>query len=323
MKPLEPLEFQSPIATITFSNGRTIDLRFNEVWQRRLMGFSQTVAQNIQSGSDEAVLLSLATEEPSLGAEVRTASDRSILSLLMPDLFRDFSPAIADLQKQLAMIETPRQWPTDDLQAYNAMMSREIPQALNTDSNVTFAGLTLTGLTPKSFLYSGVGGLLASTAAPTNGQLLIGSTGAVPVLAGLTGTAHQVIVTVGAGSITLTTPQNIDTTSSPTFAGITLNGLTTVSPGVGVEGIVVTEAENQWAIRIIGVATVGKSFGFQVSAGTNAADRPLSVRNAANSDLFVVDGAGSIFTLGTQGESFGPSAIATLTVTNGLITAHT
>jgi trimeric autotransporter adhesin len=58
---------------------------------------------------------------------------------------------------------------------------------------------------------------------PTNGQLLIGN-GAGYALATLTGTANQVSVANGAGSVTLSLPQNIATTSTPTFGGMTLNG---------------------------------------------------------------------------------------------------
>lgn len=100
------------------------------------------------------------------------------------------------------------------------------PQDLHTGASPTFADLTLSGLTARSFLYSGAGGALDTTVAPTNGQLLIGSTGAIPVAATLTGTANQITVTNGAGSITLSLPQNIAVGSSPTFAGLTLSGLT-------------------------------------------------------------------------------------------------
>lgn len=86
-------------------------------------------------------------------------------------------------------------------------------------------GVTLSGLTADAFVYSGTGGLLTSTAA-TNGQILIGSTGAAPVKATLNGTTNQINVTNGAGSITLSTPQNIDSTATPTFFGVTLNGST-------------------------------------------------------------------------------------------------
>jgi len=67
-------------------------------------------------------------------------------------------------------------------------------------------------------------GSIVEAAALTNGQLLIGSTGAAPVAAAISGTTNQVIVTNGAGSITLSLPQNIHTAATPTFAGLTLSG---------------------------------------------------------------------------------------------------
>jgi hypothetical protein len=100
------------------------------------------------------------------------------------------------------------------------------PQDLAAASSPSFTGLTVSGLTAKSFIFTGVGGLLSATAAPTNGQLLIGSTGNVPVAAAITGTANQVIVTNGAGTITLSGPQSLGTASSPSFTGLTVSGLT-------------------------------------------------------------------------------------------------
>jgi hypothetical protein len=67
--------------------------------------------------------------------------------------------------------------------------------------------------------YGGAPGLLAITGTPTNGQVPIGRTsdGAL-VLATLTGTANQIIVTNGAAAITLSAPQDLAAASSPTFA---------------------------------------------------------------------------------------------------------
>ena len=66
----------------------------------------------------------------------------------------------------------------------------------------------------------------------TDGQLLIGNTtGNTLTKSTLTGTANQVIVTNGGGSITLSTPQSIATTSSPTFAGLTLTAALSVANG--------------------------------------------------------------------------------------------
>ena len=73
----------------------------------------------------------------------------------------------------------------------------------------------LTSLTLASALPIGSGGT-GVTAAATNGQLLIGN-GSGFTLAGVTGTANQIVVTNGSGSITLSTPQAINTASSVQF----------------------------------------------------------------------------------------------------------
>jgi len=104
---------------------------------------------------------------------------------------------------------------------------------------ITFSGLTNTGP-----VYTTSGGVLASEnhlnvtrggtgvdgSTATNGSLLIGN-GTGYSLAALTGTANQINVTNGSGTITLTTPQDIATTSSPTFTALTLTGSTDVTTG--------------------------------------------------------------------------------------------
>ena len=80
----------------------------------------------------------------------------------------------------------------------------------------SFATLALaTPLAPTS------GGTGVSSASPPAGNVLIGNTATSSyVLAAITGTTDQVIVTPGAGIITLSTPQDLATTSSVTFAGL-------------------------------------------------------------------------------------------------------
>jgi len=80
----------------------------------------------------------------------------------------------------------------------------------------------LTGLTTDSLIYAASGGTLTSLGVAANGQIPIGSTGATPVLAEITGTTNQIVSTPGAGTITLSTPQDIHTGASPTFAGLTV-----------------------------------------------------------------------------------------------------
>ena len=71
-----------------------------------------------------------------------------------------------------------------------------------------------------------------------NGQLIIGRDGFPPTASTLTGTVDQVNVTNASGSITLSTPQDLATTSSPTFENVTTtnlyestNGYTLIGPG--------------------------------------------------------------------------------------------
>jgi len=118
---------------------------------------------------------------------------------------------------------------------------QELANILDTDKSPTFASFTLTdltatklvatdankklesiNLTDHSLLIGSDTSAIASLGVATNGQLPIGSTGADPVLATLTGTANQIVVTNTAGSITLSTPQDIHTGASPTFRKITL-----------------------------------------------------------------------------------------------------
>lgn len=89
----------------------------------------------------------------------------------------------------------------------------------------------------------------------TNGQILIGSTGAAPVAATLTGTTNQVNVATGAGSITFSLPQSIATTSSPTFASETLTA-TTNQLVLGTTNTVTISAAAPAASRVITIPDV-------------------------------------------------------------------
>ena len=133
-----------------------------------------------------------------------------------------------------------------------------LPQSIATASSPTFTGLTLSGLNTANGIVrtDGSGVLSTATDLPTattigtkyvyradgtdvavadggtnqssytDGQLLIGNTtGNTLAKASLTGTTDQVVVTNGAGSITLSLPQSIATTSSPQFLSFTIPGL--------------------------------------------------------------------------------------------------
>src|SRR5579859_927142 len=95
---------------------------------------------------------------------------------------------------------------------------------LSLPTSVAISSLTLSGLTGNSFLYSGTSGLLTTTtAAPTNGQLLIGSTGVAPVAGNITTSGAGISVTNGAGTITLA---NTGVTSIVAGTAISISGST-------------------------------------------------------------------------------------------------
>jgi hypothetical protein len=101
----------------------------------------------------------------------------------------------------------------------------------NNGTNVVDAVTHLTSLTLATALPVASGG--TGQTSYTDGQLLIGnSTGNTLAKAGLTGTANQIIVTNGNGSITLSTPQAINTASNVQFASF---GVGTAASGVSGE----------------------------------------------------------------------------------------
>lgn len=122
--------------------------------------------------------------------------------------------------------------------AVTAATSSTVGQILRTTGANTFAwGAVnladtdaITGTLP-----AGNGGTSVTTT-PTNGQLLIGN-GTGYTLATLTGTANQIVVTGGAGSITLSTPQAIGTASTPQFVRL---GLGT---GAGATAVITTAGQ--------------------------------------------------------------------------------
>jgi len=177
-------------------------------------------------GGDENILPATFSYIPGSGTAfgiVYLAADGSVTSTLAPTNGQiligktGFAPVLGNLSGTVNRITITNGAGTITLST---------PQDIHTAASPTFSDISLSALTAKSFLYADIGGLISATGAATNGQILIGSTGLNPVAATLTGTASQVVVTNGAGSITLSLPQNIAVGSSPTFAGLTLSGLT-------------------------------------------------------------------------------------------------
>jgi hypothetical protein len=84
-------------------------------------------------------------------------------------------------------------------------------------------GVTSGTMTANAAVYATGAGSIASTAALTNGQILIGSTGVAPVAATIATSGSGISVTNGAGTITLA---NTGVTSAVAGTGISVSGAT-------------------------------------------------------------------------------------------------
>ena len=99
----------------------------------------------------------------------------------------------------------------------------------STGADPAFGALGVnSGLTAHSLLLGQNTSAITALGAATNGQIPIGSTGADPVLAAPLGTASQITVTVGAGSLTFSLPSAITAPGSLTTT-TTLTATTTFS----------------------------------------------------------------------------------------------
>lgn len=171
------------------------------------------------------------------------------------------------------------------------------PTAMLIEIAQVATSVVITGLTPNSFLYSGTAGALTTTAAPTNGQLLIGSTGVAPVLGSLTGSA-SVTVTNGAGTITLAVSEPFYTTNSRAIISGTGNTFTAVSSTSG--GGIFGGSTNTCSIAAStgGVIVGGKTMNITIA---NSGSAGTAVGGTARTVTLNADGAVSIAAAGTVG----------------------
>lgn len=115
--------------------------------------------------------------------------------------------------------------------------------------------LTVSGLTPNAFIYSGFGGLISSTATAGDGQILIGSTGGAPVLSSISA-GNGMVVTNGSGTIAVSVLEPFYTSNSRAIISGTGNTLTGVSSTSG-GGIFGGNAINPTISAASGSVTVG------------------------------------------------------------------
>lgn len=151
------------------------------------------------------------------------------------------------------------------------------PEAATTVAN---GGTGLTSITNHGIMIGqGANNIKATTL--NNGELLIGSTNNDPVASTLTGTANQIVVTNGNGSITLSTPQSIGTSSSPTFNNITFTGNATTNGNSLVKG----DATTNGSSLVKGDATTN---GDQLVKGNLTTNNDLLVKGSATINVDVL-----------------------------------
>jgi hypothetical protein len=160
--------------------------------------------------------------------------------------------------------------------------------------------LTVDTLTPNSALYVTTGGEIVSTAALTDGQILIGSTGNPPVPGTIIG-GTGVTVTNAPGSITI----DIDDTEVVTSFSTGTTGLTPVGPDSGdivLGGTLVTANGGTGlttigaANTILGVDIAGTALEYKaVTAGTGISVVPtagvLTINNTGVTSVALSDGS--------------------------------
>lgn len=155
--------------------------------------------------------------------------------------------------------------------------------------------LTVSTLTPNAALYVGAAGLLSSTAALTDGQILVGSTGNAPVAATLTA-GTGVTITNAAGSITIDADNNGTVTSIDVSGGTT--GLTTTGGPVTTSGTITLTGTLAPSNGGTGLTALGTS---NQVLGVNAAGDTAEYKTiAAGTGMSVVHGA-NVVTLNNTG----------------------
>ncbi len=181
------------------------------------------------------------------------------------------------------------QTPSIDISSAGVITGASISGGSNTFSNIANSSLTNSSITFQTST-----GLSGGATVSLGGTLTLNNTGVTSVA----GTTNQVNTTGSTGSVTLSLPQSIATTSAPQFAGETLTGTLTMS-GVTTD---FTSASGE------NIALVPNGSG-KVGIGATAPGSLFSVGTSTAAGGFQVDSNGNIVKLNGVTYSF-PSAQA-------------
>lgn len=166
--------------------------------------------------------------------------------------------------------------------ASTGAVTLSIPSAFIAPGSVQVTtSLTVDTLTPNSALYVGAAGLVSSTAALTDGQILIGDTGSVPVAGTITG-GTGITVTNGAGTITI----DVDSAEVVTTFSAGTTGFTPNSATSGAITLAGTLAVTNGGTGLTALGTANQVFGVN-AAGSAAEYKTLT----AGTGMSIVHGA--------------------------------
>ncbi len=161
---------------------------------------------------------------------------------------------------------------------------------LGLPSTVIVSNLDISTLTQNGMLYSGASGAVLSTASPTNGQILVGSTGTAPVLTTINAVAQTGIsVTNGAGSI------SIANTGVTSFSA----GTTGFTPSTATTGTVTLAGSLNPANGGTGLSTAPTAG--QIAVGTTGGGYALTTLNATPGTGISVSSTSGAITISNTG----------------------
>jgi hypothetical protein len=172
---------------------------------------------------------------------------------------------------------------TNTIQAMAANTSLLVTSNATSGTNASVWNVNYTAIGTVPVVLGGTG-----QTSYTNGQLLIGNTTGNTLSVGtLTGTSNEIIVTNGAGSITLSTPQAIATSSSPSFQSLTL-GSTTLG------GLVLNDTEaTPKTVTLEAPTTVTSSYSLKWPVAQSTGTQVLTNDGSGNLS-WVTPGSGTV-----------------------------
>lgn len=140
--------------------------------------------------------------------------------------------------------------------------------------------------------YNSTTGAIGFTLGTSNQLLGMNNAGGATEYKTLSGTSNQVVVTHGVGTITLSTPQNIHTAATPTFAGLKITegsnaymGVATLSGGTIVVSTNKVAADSRIFLTIQSLGTVAAPKAIGVTARVAATSFTITSADPTDTSL--------------------------------------